>query len=89
MKKSYARHSGYFIRRVAELIATGGSIERAQSLALEIIITEVHLNLAIREGLLSERERVEAVELLREIEEAKYALYRACRAGLLSTSAKG
>jgi len=88
VRRSYPRRSGYFIRRIAELVATGGSIEKAQSLALEIIVTEVHLNLALREGLLSEQERSEAAELLREIEEAKLVLYRACRMGLLRAGAQ-
>jgi len=88
VRKRYSKRSGYFIRRVAELIAAGGSIERAQSLALEILITEVHLNLAMREGLLGEQERDEAAELLREIEEAKLALYRACRMGLFGAEAQ-
>ena len=73
---------GYYRRRVAGLLAQG-SLDEARELALEMVIAEEHVKLVLRSGGLSESERRDLEEALRDIECAKLMLYRAFRLGLI------
>ncbi|UNQ74004.1 hypothetical protein [Infirmifilum sp. NZ] len=69
---------GYFVNKVADIIARGARLEELQAVALEIVVSEVHLR-GLLEVSAEEGVREDVESFLEEIDRAKKMIYRAYR----------
>ncbi len=74
---------GYFVSRVAEVVVRGPSIEELQDIALELIVSEVHLRSLLESSPGEAQEDI--IPLLDEIDKAKRMIYRAYMALVLES----